>query len=347
MLKILNIMLSRDLGGIQQAFIDYNDIIKAVGFEAILVTSTNAKVNAEIEGEHYTLPNYCSFDPFSKYKLKKIVESENPDLIIAHGKRAIKFALSTRKSSSHKVIIIGVAHNYRIESLLSCDYILSITTHLKNYLISNGYRDNKIFLMPNAIDIKPVQKLTRKKFTSKKIIIGTLARFVHKKGIDVFIKALSILKDQGIEFEAKIGGAGEELGNIKMLIKDLNLQDCINLIGWVKDKAKFFDEIDIFCLPSRHEPFGIIILETMLHKVPIVSTKSEGPVEILTPNEAMLVDIDSPEQIAEKISFLVKNKDTATSLSERAFLRVAENYGIKHSALRLETYIKKILKNDI
>ncbi len=347
--KIFNVMLSRDLGGIQQSFLDYNNIIAKAGFEPISITSTNAKILPQILCKNYVLPNYCSFDLFSKYKLRKIIIEENPKLVIAHGKRAITFTHSASKFLPQKTIIIGVAHNYWIKPLFLCDYVFSITTNLRNYLIDNGYDREKIFIMPNTINISslPNDKL-REKFSAKKVIIGTLARFVHKKGIDVLIKAASILNSKKIEFEIRIGGDnGEELEKIKKLIRNLNLQDKVQFLGWITNKEKFFNDIDIFCLPSRQEPFGIIILEAMLNRTPIISTKSEGPIEILSSNEAVLVDIDSAEQIANGIIFLKNNVSTAVKLSNKAFLRVTENYSIKNSAINLKTHIKTILSNDL
>jgi len=342
-MKILNIMLSRDLGGIQQAFLDYNKFIESSGNVAISVTATGAKINAAISSD-FKLPNLLSFDPFSILALRRIIKTEKPEIIIAHGKRAINFALYARMFLKHKVVVIGVAHNYWYKPLLKCDYIFSITQHLKEFLVVKGAGDEKIFVMPNVIDINSY-KFSDKK-PSKTIRIGVLARLIHKKGVDVFIKALSLLKHDKIQFKATIGGSGEDLEALKKLAKDLDVE--IDFAGWVQDKDKFFKNIDILCLPSRHEPFGIILLEAALSKTAIITTRSEGPVEIFTDKkEARFVDIESPEQIAENIIYLSENENELKKLAESAFLRVTQNYDIKSSAERLKKIIKIIQKHVI
>lgn len=332
-------MLSRDLGGIQQAFLDYNKFIELSGNVAISVTATGAKINSNISS-NYKLSNYLSFDPFSILALRRIIKLEKPEIIIAHGKRAINFALFARMFLKQKVIIIGVAHNYWYKPLLKCDYIFSITQHLKDFLANKGAADEKIFVMPNVIDVNSYKFSSKK--PSKTIRIGVLSRLIHKKGVDVFVKALSLLKHDKIEFKATIGGDGEDLESLKKLAKDLDVE--IDFAGWVQDKDKFFKNIDILCLPSRHEPFGIILLEAALSKTPIITTRSEGPVEIFTDKkEACFVDIESPEQIAEKIIYLLENKELSKKLSESAFLRVVENYDINSSAKRLKKIIKHVI----
>ena len=59
------------------------------------------------------------------------------------------------------------------------------------------------------------------------------------------------------------------------------LAGCAGFPGWVDDKPAFFAGIDVFCLPSHHEPFGIVLIEAMAQAMPIVATDSEGPSEIL------------------------------------------------------------------
>ena len=61
----------------------------------------------------------------------------------------------------------------------------------------------------------------------------------------------------------------------------------------MKDKKEFYDEIDIFLLPSIRETFGLVILEAMQYGKPIISSDCNGPHEIITSNkDGILVPID-------------------------------------------------------
>ncbi len=121
-------------------------------------------------------------------------------------------------------------------------------------------------------------------------------------------KAIKILKKKNNDLHAVIGGSGEEKDNLIALAHKLNLQDQISFTGWVNDRDKFFKQIDIFCLPSLHEPFGIIVLEAMEASMPIVSTDTEGPAAILNDmQDGLICKAGSAEDLAAKIVYLIEN----------------------------------------
>lgn len=368
------------MGGIQQSFLDYNRIILEAGHSPIPIIATKAKIAPKVSGKFLVLSNLFSYDIISIFQLLYFIIAEKPSALILHGNRAINFTHLACKFLWKKPMLIGVAHNYSYKHLIKCDYILSITEYLREFLAEKGFPKDKIFFMPNVIDISsyrfnchPNSHISHPDFNSRypelargsknemlkqvqhddrsknnnnfsATTIGCLARFVHKKGVDVLIKAISILADNNISTKLIIGGDGEEMQAIKKLIKDLKLEHQVELIGWVENKENFFDNIDIFCLPSREEPFGIIVLEAMLSKTPIISTKTAGPTEILTDKKnAFLVEIESPQEIADSIITYIENPSIAKSCAENAYLRVTENYGIKNAVSLLKEYITKII----
>lgn len=336
-MKVLNIMLSRSLGGIQQAFLDYNDALKLKEFEVVNITSLFAKVNRFVP-KTISLPNLGPYDIFSRLYLKLIIRLTKPDLIIAHGNRAIEFAKNTRP-------IIGVAHNYNLKYLRRCHYVIALTEHMKGYLVENGFDNREISVIPNMIHISRDYVL---KTYRTPLVIGVVARFVEKKGIDIFLKALAILKDQGYIFIAMIGGDGEEKDSLMKLSTYLSLEENVNFVGWIEDTHHFFNSIDIFCLPSTHEPFGIIVLEAMACSTPIVATKTEGPLEILEDKEnGLLCEIDSAIDLSKKLALMIDNQAMAQKYAKSGYLRLKENYDINVIAQKLSYFLKSINKNDL
>lgn len=346
-MKIFNIMLSRDLGGIQQSFLDYADIIEAAGFQHFSIITKKSNIKSFVKNNYFEVNNYFSWDLSSVFQLTNLINQNNPEIIIAHGNRAIKFAILARKLSKNNPIIIGVAHNYSFKKLIKCDYIFSITEYMKKYLVSKNYPEEKIFVMPNVINSLNYD-FSEKNYFGKTITIGVLARFVKKKGIDVAINSIKVMLEMGLDVKLIIGGSGEEEEFLKNLTKTLNLENKIKFIGWVKDKKEFFSKIDIFCLPSIEEPFGIIILEAMLSKTPIISTRSEGPKEILRNNEdAIIVEIESPKAIADAAQIIINDEKLRKEMVEKAYLRLMENYDIKSGTKIFTNHLKKIISNAV
>ena len=335
-MRIFNIMMSRDLGGIQQSFLDYAIALTKEGHEVINITSSFAKINKNLP-EAIKLPNLFQWCIFSKIYLRILITIYKPDILLAHGGRAISFAHSLKPSS---VPLIGIAHNYKTRRLKKCDYIISVTNILIDYLANRGFNRKNIFHVPNMS--KVVHNYKEKQY-KKPLIIGSFGRFVAKKGFNYLIEAIALLKIQGHNIHLLIGGKGKEENALKTLVSDLNLLKEVTFLGWIEDKDKFFDQIDIFCLPSTSEPFGIILREAMERSTPIVATKSGGPTEILRDKQdALLTEIESSQDLANKLSILILDELIARKLSYSAYLRLTKNYDIKIVGENLTNILNQI-----
>lgn len=336
-MRIFNVMMCRDLGGIQQAFLDYEQALLLEGHEVINITSVNADIHSFIQKPSIKLPNLTSWCPFSKLHLRFLVGKLKPDAIIVHGGRASNFACSFKVAG---IPIIGITHNYSYKRLKKCDYVIALTEDLRKNLIEEGYPQERIHFLSNMIAVD--QEYVKKSYR-KPIIIGTYGRFVENKGIHHLILAMRQVIDRGIDAKLVIGGNGEEESYLRSLVEDLNLQEIIEFTGWVKDKDQFFQSIDIFCCPSEHEPFGIVILEAMQYSTPIIATKSQGPSEILEDNnDALLAENKSAEDIAARIIYMAENQELAQDLAQQAYLKVNTKYNLPVIAQGLSEFLQKL-----
>lgn len=331
-------MLSRDLGGIQQAFVDYSDALKMQNHKVMNISSLGAKINGHINS-NFKLPNLGSFCFISKLFLKLLILVYKPDIVICHGNRAIIF---TKAFNTDLTKIVGVAHNYSYKYLKKCDYILTLTNRLKNHLIQHGIPAGKLLQFSNMVRIE--NHYEARPFHSP-ITIGTFGRFVEKKGFIYLIDSISILIKKGYYVNLHIGGAGKEAEKLKNRTRELGLEQIVFFDGWIHDKKSFFNKIDIFCLPSIQEPFGIILLEAMQYSKPIVATKSGGPEELLIHGrEGLIADIASSEELALNLEKLIKDQNFSMSLSKNAYDKLKEDYDIKILSEKLSAALINIVK---
>jgi glycosyltransferase involved in cell wall biosynthesis len=338
-MKVFNIMLSRGLGGIEQAFINYAQAIKDKDIEATNILSVGAKVKKSVR-DSISLTNLFSKDFLSVIYLKHLIKIKKPEVIIAHGNRAICFA----RSSLPQCPLIGVAHNYSLKSILKCDYVIAPTNHIKEFLVVNKFNPSRIEIIPNMVTID--RDFVQKPFRSE-VVVGVMSRFVEKKGIGIFLNAIALLKAQGKKLRAVIAGDGKLKAHLIDLSKELGLQNTVSFIGWVVDKSKFFDSIDIFCVPSIQEPFGIIILEAAAYSTPIISTRTEGPSEILrNQQDGILCASKSSEALAEKISYLLINPDEAEKYAKSAYVRVKDLYSKRFVSAYTIEFLRRILDSN-
>lgn len=347
-MRIINSMFGKGLGGIEQAFLDYAESLAMLGHEVICVVHPRAKIIPAVKDLRSKYPakitlkkvyNFNKWDFFAKFYLAYILKKYFPEAVITHGNRPSSlFRYGTRK---HGIPQIGVVHNYLFKNVLKSDFLFCVSTDIRTKIIIQWFGNDKVFKVPNLIRV-PQEPQFKPRLEVP--VIGAMARMVEKKGIDIFIKALSILNEKGIKFKAIIGGDGELRYKMQSLRDSLKLNDNVSFIGWVKDKQKFYDDMDIFCLPSLSEPFGIVLLEAMVNKKPIVSTNIEGPAEILKHNsDAILVDRGSSEKLAAGLENLILNQEKSRILAEKGF-EVAKNvYDISVIAKTLENAIEQVL----
>lgn len=337
-MRIFNIMMSRDLGGIQQAYLDYSEALGMHDHEVINISSMNAKINKLLQS-NYTLPNMGQWCILSKMILRILIAFYKPEVIICHGNRAINFA---RALGPKKSIVVGVSHNYSYKYLKKCDYVITLTNELKEHLIKHGIEDKKLLSLPNMVRVRhsynPINY-------SSPIVIGALGRFVSKKGFIYLIEAFSMLKNAGHNIVLLIGGNGEEKTTLERKVKELHLEKLVVFSGWVTDKDEFFKQIDIFCLPSTVEPFGIILLEAMEHSKPIVATVSGGPSEIIIDTEnGLLANIESSQSLYDKLERVIIDPRMGHKLSSKAYSQLKEKYDINIVSKKLSNILKEIVK---
>ncbi len=324
---IVNAMFGCGLGGIEQAFLDYCNILNKQGNSVVAVIHPKAEITSEAEKIHNVtiekVSNVGQWDPLAVRNLRGLLEKVHPDIVITHGNRA---AVLMKKAAHNICPVVGLAHNYSVKNLIGLDAIFAITDDLKRHLIESGQPENQVFRVPNMIDVASSKAVTPRAFRAPPVI-GTMGRFVEKKGIDVFLQALARLHANGVEFRAVIGGEGEEEERLKKLAESLGLQRVVEFIGWVKNKDVFYESIDIFCLPSHHEPFGIVLLEAFSQALPVVTTDSEGPSEIAShKHDALVVQKGDEREMAKAIAYLIRNQNIAAQLAVCGLVKVRDNY---------------------
>ena len=188
----------------------------------------------------------------------------------------------------------------------------------------------------------PIENCKEKKHTAPYKIIS-FGRMVRKKGFHVLLQSFRKILDQGISAQLIIGGDGPDRNILMHQCKDLNLQSHVIFKGWVEDISTLLDEADLFVLPSLDEPFGIAVLEAMAKGVPIISTRTIGPLEILDDQTARLVEIGNNAELAEKICEAFHDKQGSQDRAEAALVRYKKSYTKDVVVPRLIDLYKKLV----
>ena len=346
-MRIFNVMLRRKRGGTEQASLDYAQMLKSQGHDVINILSPRAAIIPKMEElgqEIYTVSNLFSWDPLSKWKLSKLLSQLKPDLVIAHHRRAVRFLQPLTRGRFPLASVFHVyAHSkYFSPKFSEIEAAIGVNQHLCGWLTRLGVK--KAFHIPNVVTPSAIPP-SFEGSSNDTVVIGSMGRMAAQKGFDWYIDALAILKAQGVPFEALLAGEGKLQRFLQNFSIRMGLEKHLSFVGWMS-ASKFLPKLDIFCLPSRFEPFGIVLLEAMQYGVPIVSTRAEGPREIFSPGkDGLIVPLNDSEALAAALRKLIENKALRKELAENAWKKLLANYTLDQVAPKLNEVANKIVVN--
>jgi glycosyltransferase involved in cell wall biosynthesis len=156
-------------------------------------------------------------------------------------------------------------------------------------------------------------------------------RLVSRKGVDIALQALSLLHERGRSLPLTVCGDGPERDRLEKMARRLNLADHVVFRGWTEPEtlSELYRASRAALIPSRKEPFGIVALEAIASRCPVVASDVGGLPEAVG-DCGVLVEPERPEGLADGIE-AVLHPETRESISE-AMLAHVERHRIDHIA---------------
>src|SRR5699024_1909153 len=216
------------------------------------------------------------------------------------------------------------------------DYNLAVKNHFlkdsSNYLhISNGINlDHKYNY--NEISEEAISNLKNKhNIKDNDLVISFIGRLVEEKGIFDLLNAIDKLDDYNLKFII-MGSLPKSERDQHSYSKIQQYVDRKNIIftGQVDNAEEYLYLSDIFCLPSYREGMPRSIIEAMAMKNAIIATDIRGSREEVVDGETgFIIDLNSSDQIAEKIKYLNSNEELLNNMKEASYLRAQKLYDEK------------------
>ena len=187
--------------------------------------------------------------------------------------------------------------------------VFLVSNYLKRNLLNDYLIDNKSIVLPNFLDKIFDGEINVMPLNNKFKLI-CVARLVPSKGINVLIQAIKKVQSFHNEIILKIIGDGSELDRLKKLVKDLDVICQVEFLGKLtREEIKAeLEDADLFIFPSLFETFGLVVLEALACGVPVLSTKSGGPEELINDSNGILVDVNDEDTIAVQILLVINGK---------------------------------------
>ena len=284
---------------------------------------TEPFVEETLVGTFYTPLLDCR--SYARFQL--FLQSVQPDIIQVWSNKIARFLWP--KPPCPVVTYLG-SHpdRRRVQRLKSTSDAFIVPAHdMMDDLRSKGFTHHPIHVMNHYADTSEVPPYARSDFLGGQApLILAGGRLVRDKGFDLLLSICASLK---APFHLLIAGTGPEETSLKERMIALGLQDKVTFLGWRDDFQRLLATADIVVIPSRYEPFGLVVLEAMARKKPVVVSDVSGPKRILAHADgaALMLSLDDQAAWLKALETLLKDSMERKALAESGFHYVKTYYG--------------------
>ncbi|MBI5306826.1 MAG: glycosyltransferase family 4 protein, partial [Planctomycetes bacterium] len=226
------------------------------------------------------------------------------------------------------------------------DKIVTLTKNgICPYLKAGIGKESQYDFIYNGIDVASLEKKKCDKIQKRQelgidagsLVVITAGRLVPVKGQAYLISALSEIVKEAPNVLLVILGDGELRSSLEEQVRDLKREGLVLFLGMRNDVPEIVSCSDVFALPSINEGFGVVLLEAMAVKCPIVATDVGGvPEVVLDGITGILVPPKDPAQLAKAILKLTKDPQLSARLTESGYQRLKTHFDIQNTVSKME-----------
>ncbi len=177
--------------------------------------------------------------------------------------------------------------------------------------------------------------------TNDACLIGTVGRLIPVKGYEILLKAVAGIE---LDFRLLIMGDGPLKGRLEKISLELGLSDKVKFLGFISEVSPMLSGLDIFVLPTLGEGFGLVLLEAMAHRLPIVSTNTMAVPEIVEDRKTgILVPPKDAAALKEAIETLIRSTDQRAKMGKRGWEKLIKTFSVDKMVYQTGSLYQELL----
>lgn len=336
----LHVLGSRQFGGADQFYVRLVLALRDAGWPVAAVNRAGSPVagalrEAGVEQRHLPLAN--GWDLWSVLRMRRLLRQRAPCVVQTYMGRATRL---TRVPGDLPVVHVArLGGFYKIDGYYRHAHAwVGNTRAIANYLVGQGLPADRVFhignFVPDPRHYSDQERLERRlglRVPDGAWVLFALGRLIEKKGFQDLLAALARLPAEiaGRSWVMLIAGSGEEEQRLARQALELGLADRVRWLGWQHPADPWYDIADLVIVPSRHEPLGNVILEAWNYRRAVLSTESDGALELIRSGEnGLLVPCASPAILADAIQAALASGDASrAALGEAGHLELQTRHG--------------------
>lgn len=361
MIKILHVLTDSNIGGAgtyvatclefcNKGMLEQTLVLPKNSLAKNLMQNSGAKIiEADIAPDK-------SLDFKSIAVIRKIIRSGDYDIVHAHGCASARIAargLCKSVFTKHTLSSAGFGMKGLANKLLyraMGGYAIAVSDAAFQNLVQLGFNKNKIFTVKNGVgDIGvPNADLHAKSKISfgidpSKFVVGCVARFSPEKDYETFLFTAKKVCDNCDKIAFLLCGDGKTLDDMKSLAKKLGIYNKCVFAGSVYDPERAYRAMDLYFIASKHESFGLSLVESWSAGLPSVTSNTDGFSEISTNGETSLMfNVGDSTAFANAIIDLYNNPEKAKALADSGRKCFLQNYSADAFAYGITKVYRKI-----
>ncbi len=230
--------------------------------------------------------------------------------------------------------------------------VLTCTGYNHRYLTDLSPGSTPIHLAYHGVDIGKFDSASCTEKSGTPLILS-VGRLCEKKGFPYLIRACRMLRDRGYQFQCRIIGYGELESELKALIAELDIADCVALLGkMAQDEViSVYQAASVFVLPclvtddGDRDGIPNVLMEAMVSRLPVISTGISGITELIEHMlDGVLVAERDVRGIADAMEMLLLQPQLRQRLGENGRTKVLGRFALDSSARRVHDILLQTVR---
>ncbi|MBD1378890.1 glycosyltransferase family 4 protein [Metabacillus arenae] len=262
---------------------------------------------------------------------------------------------ATEKGRKGKITsaIEKAIHHLESELITSSSSIIVCSNQMKEEVLNQfSLEPSKLSIIHNGIDPKNFEipssaKHILKKYHFQNPYLFTMGRFVEEKGIHYLIEAFAKIHKKWPDLYLIIAGKGPWIENYKTIIEKYHIQKRVIFTGFIDELERniLLQNAIASVYPSYYEPFGIVALESLMMKTPlIVSDKGAWTEWIKDQQNGFIFSYVGSQRLDDTIQFVIKHTDLAKQVGQKGYETVMNDFQWKDLVHTVIAVYKHVLK---
>ncbi len=309
--RSLHVIGGTALGGAERFFVRLVNALYRRNQPVAVVTVKGGEIDAAVDPSipRYHAPMFATWDRYSRWLISRAAKDFPAAIVQTYMGRATR--VTCLPAGSPAVHLARLGGYYNLKGYRHAQTWVGNTRGIARYLVDRGLPENRCVYIGNFVDTSVPASIdvlnglrAEYRIPSEARLLLGLGRFHPNKGWSDLLDAFARLpaETDGRALHLLMVGSGPLDAELRQQAKTIGIESRITWAGWQKDPAPWYQLADVFVCASRHEPLGNVILEAWANRTLTVSTRSEGPLELMEDGlDGLLAPLQNPPALAEVI----------------------------------------------